>query len=146
MENTKNRRNALLQSFVCKNKAIHNYSLKKYLQYTTYLLRSYNLQLIGILVYLWSNRTPSKFYKQLMISSTISSNIFVPSSNTWFLFQYAYILNASSKVAMLTHGQALKSIKNEQPFSFSSQFRKFCNRDMYPFHDTENKNNSHFRP
>ena len=38
---------------------------------------------------------------------------------------------------MLTHGQALKSIKSEHTFSFSSQFRKFCNRDMYPFHNTE---------
>ena len=87
----------------------------------------------------YHRKPQSKFNKNLMISRSISSNILVPSSNTWFLFQYAYILNASSKVAMLTHGQALKSIKNEQPFSFSSQFRKFCNRDMYPFHDTETK-------
>ena len=40
---------------------------------------------------------------------------------------------------MLSHGQALKRIENEHTFSSSSQFRKFCNRDMYPFYDIETK-------
>ena len=40
---------------------------------------------------------------------------------------------------MLSHGQALKSIENEHTFSSSSQFRKFRNRDIYPFYDIKTK-------
>ena len=81
----------------------------------------------------------SELNNYLMISRSISSNVVFNSSINLYLFQYAYTSNASTKVLMLTHGQALKSIKGEQTFSFSSQFGKFSNRDTYPFHNTETK-------